>query len=189
MGKGTDDKGQRAYYCVWGLCLCVCDLIPLSLAKIIMRRQISSRFSRKKLVTNEKNRQQKSIESQDYAMGTHVWILLDKKWIECEVINDSRMMKNILSGEIFELDSCYGELHPSNENIASDMTYLQHLHEPAILSNLKSRLLARKSYTFMGSILIAVNPFEWLEPVDHEDFCNKKMDPEHPHPFAIAGET
>ena len=44
-----------------------------------------------------------------------------------------------------------------------DMTHLNHLHEPAILHNLRLRHAHRHAYTNTGDIVIAVNPYAWLE--------------------------
>ena len=68
------------------------------------------------------------------------------------------------------------------------MTSLRYLHEPAILYNLKQRLLNKCPYTYMGSILITVNPFFWLPEPAINEYVGKSMNPEKPHPFAIAGE-
>eukprot|EP00968_Pinguiococcus_pyrenoidosus_P010480 scaffold828_cov319-Pinguiococcus_pyrenoidosus.AAC.1 len=43
-----------------------------------------------------------------------------------------------------------------------DMAKLNHLHEPAILYNLKHRHARGLPYTFTGEIILAVNPYQWL---------------------------
>jgi len=43
-----------------------------------------------------------------------------------------------------------------------DMADLRHLHEAAILYNLKERHYQSKPYTRVGDIVVAMNPFEWL---------------------------
>lgn len=43
-----------------------------------------------------------------------------------------------------------------------DMTRLSYLHEPGVLWNIKSRYTYDDIYTYTGSILIAVNPFQAL---------------------------
>jgi myosin-5 len=42
------------------------------------------------------------------------------------------------------------------------MTRLSYLHEPGVLWNLKARYGVDDIYTYTGSILIAVNPFQGL---------------------------
>ncbi|TMW62346.1 hypothetical protein Poli38472_009839 [Pythium oligandrum] len=44
-----------------------------------------------------------------------------------------------------------------------DMIDLNHLHEAAILYNLKRRFLARLPYTYTGTICLAVNPYQWID--------------------------
>ena len=45
---------------------------------------------------------------------------------------------------------------------APDACFLIHISEATILDNLRARYKAKAIYTFTGSILIAVNPFELL---------------------------
>ncbi|CAN0009897.1 unnamed protein product, partial [Phaeothamnion confervicola] len=68
------------------------------------------------------------------------------------------------------------------------MTALHHIHEPAILSNLRERAQAREQrpYTFMGTLLIAVNPLKRLTDPPTSQFVDRPLDPESPHPYAIA---
>ena len=122
----------------------------------------------------------------------HVWVADSKTgdWNLCNVIgqeNSSMTLQNLTSGERFTYDTAFGEVFQANESIYPDMTYLRHLHEAAILHNLRERLLAREPYTFMGSVLISVNPFEWLENPNPATFAGKSMESDKPHPFAIAG--
>ncbi|CAM9187182.1 unnamed protein product [Scytosiphon promiscuus] len=44
-----------------------------------------------------------------------------------------------------------------------DMCSLNHLHEPAILYNLRRRFMSRLPYTYTGEICIAINPYQWLD--------------------------
>ena len=50
-----------------------------------------------------------------------------------------------------------------NVNPHGDMIDLPFLHEPGILYNLRSRYCNDQPYTRTGDILIAVNPYQWLE--------------------------
>lgn len=43
-----------------------------------------------------------------------------------------------------------------------DMSNLDHLHEPAILHNLRRRHCAALPYSYTGDVCIAVNPYRWL---------------------------
>ena len=47
-----------------------------------------------------------------------------------------------------------------------DMCALDHLHEPAVLENLRIRFENSTPYSFTGQICIAVNPYKWLDLYD-----------------------
>jgi myosin heavy subunit len=66
------------------------------------------------------------------------------------------------------------------------MTALFHIHEPGLLHNLRERAQQQKPYTFMGTVLISVNPLKRLADPAMDTFVNRPLDPEHPHPYAIA---
>ncbi|CAM9603433.1 unnamed protein product, partial [Sphacelaria rigidula] len=82
----------------------------------------------------------------------------------------------------------FGITYPHNPKVVSDMTALHHIHEPGILYNLgeRSKIDNQKPYTFMGTILIAVNPLRKVEDPEMTTFMNHSLDPEQPHPYAIA---
>lgn len=71
-----------------------------------------------------------------------------------------------------------------------DMIDLAFLHEPGVLWNLKQRYLGHNIYTYTGSILIAVNPFQSLPGLygktimDSYSSGDTSMLP--PHVYAIA---
>lgn len=52
-----------------------------------------------------------------------------------------------------------------------DMTSLQHIHEAALLENLHVRSDDKKPYTYMGSVLVAVNPLQQLPQPDAKDYA------------------
>ena len=53
-----------------------------------------------------------------------------------------------------------------------DMIDLPHLHEAAILYNIKARHAQRQPYTRTGDIIIAVNPYEWI----HDLYTEKRRE-------------
>uniref|UniRef100_K3X5U3 Myosin motor domain-containing protein n=1 Tax=Globisporangium ultimum (strain ATCC 200006 / CBS 805.95 / DAOM BR144) TaxID=431595 RepID=K3X5U3_GLOUD len=72
-----------------------------------------------------------------------------------------------------------------------DMIELNHLHEAAILYNLKKRFHARLPYTYTGDICLAVNPYQWIEELYSKELHTKYLRARNrkhlpPHVYAIA---
>jgi len=71
-------------------------------------------------------------------------------------------------------------------SVMDDLTQLDHLHEPAVLSSLQNRFDVDKIYTFTGPILIALNPFKVIPNLYDDDvlktFITTKPCPK-PHVF------
>jgi len=80
---------------------------------------------------------------------------------------------------VIDLDSQHNSVClPANEELAMDMTELHFTHEPAIIHNLRSRAEAKEPYTFIGSVLVSINPLQRVpEPADFEIY---------PHPRTMA---
>lgn len=102
------------------------------------------------------------------------------------------------SGDILEVDATGlegGTLPFQNSNMPEigfpDMTTLDHLHEPALLHNLRTRF-SRSScpYTYTADIVIAVNPYRWFPHLYTEEkrkeylvFEKSKLEP---HAYAAS---
>ncbi|KAJ8613568.1 hypothetical protein CTAYLR_002223 [Chrysophaeum taylorii] len=73
------------------------------------------------------------------------------------------------------------------ESSVPDMTALEHLDEASMLENLETRLLkAKEPYTYVSTVLVAVNPLQKVEGLGFETFCDAPFDPSLPHPNALA---
>uniref|UniRef100_A0A8D2IRN4 Myosin IXB n=1 Tax=Varanus komodoensis TaxID=61221 RepID=A0A8D2IRN4_VARKO len=71
----------------------------------------------------------------------------------------------------------------------SDLCNLPNLTETTLLKNLKQRFLKHKIYTYVGSILVAINPFKFLpiyNPKYVQMYENHQLGKLEPHIFAIA---
>ncbi|XP_015269822.1 PREDICTED: myosin-4-like [Gekko japonicus] len=80
-------------------------------------------------------------------------------------------------------------MNPPKYDKIEDMAMMTHLHEPAVLFNLKERYAAWMIYTYSGLFCVTVNPYKWL-PVYNPEVVNayrgKKRQEAPPHIFSIS---
>lgn len=70
-----------------------------------------------------------------------------------------------------------------------DMIFLEHLNEGSLLHNLRKRFFSQLIYTYTGSILMSVNPYQMLpiySPAIRRLYIGKALMECPPHIFAIA---
>lgn len=73
-----------------------------------------------------------------------------------------------------------------------DMVRMEDVNHATILHNLRLRFLNDQIYTNIGTILVSVNPFKWIEGLYTPDAAKEHMmvapgDASEPHIYAIAG--
>ncbi|XP_057781954.1 myosin-6-like [Salvia miltiorrhiza] len=128
-------------------------------------------------------------------VGSLVWVEdPNEAWIDGEVVavNGEDITILCTSGNTVVVRS--SNVYPKDADAPScgvdDMTKLAYLHEPGVLQNLKSRYDINEIYTYTGSILIAVNPFQRLPHLyDSHMMAQYKgaaFGELSPHPFAVA---
>ncbi|XP_033097030.1 unconventional myosin-IXa-like [Anneissia japonica] len=89
------------------------------------------------------------------------------------------------------LDTFVSNLFPqiNSKKEYNDLCNLPDLNEDLLLKNLVTRFKQGKIYTYVGSILIAINPFKFY-PIYNPDYVdryqNRKLHELDPHIFAIA---
>eukprot|EP00418_Pyrodinium_bahamense_P044652 CAMPEP_0179194966 /NCGR_PEP_ID=MMETSP0796-20121207/96911_1 /TAXON_ID=73915 /ORGANISM="Pyrodinium bahamense, Strain pbaha01" /LENGTH=1418 /DNA_ID=CAMNT_0020899311 /DNA_START=105 /DNA_END=4361 /DNA_ORIENTATION=+ len=133
-----------------------------------------------------------------YAQGTLIWIKHEEEvWMQAEIVTSNE--KEIIVKTAEEPDGRI-ILAPNEPiflrttdvftteglSVMDDLTQLDHLHEPAVLSSLQNRFDVDKIYTFTGPILIALNPFKVIPNLYDDDvlktFITTKPCPK-PHVF------
>ncbi|KAK9087685.1 hypothetical protein Syun_030079 [Stephania yunnanensis] len=128
-------------------------------------------------------------------VGSFVWAEdPEESWIDGEVVevNGDGIKINCTSGKT--IVSKRSHIYPKDTELpqcgVDDMTKLAYLHEPGVLQNIKSRYDMNEIYTYTGSILIAVNPFQRLPHLydNHmmEQYKGATFGELSPHPFAVA---
>ncbi|KAJ8793745.1 hypothetical protein J1605_003556 [Eschrichtius robustus] len=81
-------------------------------------------------------------------------------------------------------------MNPPKFDKMEDMVTMTHLHEPAVLYNLKERYTAWMIYSYSGLFCVTVNPYKWLPVYNPEvvvAYRGKKRQEAPPHIFSIGG--
>jgi len=127
--------------------------------------------------------------------GSKVWFAgkgeTAGSWRQCRVIAQrgncvtlSDETDNKKQQGTFQVNLDNEAVFPLNPSVEEDMTALHHIHEPGILHNLQMRSESDMPYTFMGPVLVSVNP---LVELDEGHFkVGESSAQNSAHPFAIA---
>eukprot|EP00741_Cyanophora_paradoxa_P024937 tig00000056_g24071.t1 len=128
--------------------------------------------------------------------GSIVWIPDEQKvWIKgivAELHDDGTAIVKCDNGErrhVYQQDCMIRNTETEAPPGIINMSELVYLHEPAVLQNLAIRYSSKKIYTYSNCMLIAVNPFEWLNIYDNAHismYRGKDVMQLEPHAFAIA---
>ncbi|XP_012269099.2 myosin-VIIa-like isoform X2 [Athalia rosae] len=134
-----------------------------------------------------------------YTLGDYVWFWTDKIG-EYEIpwggkiisLNKNEVVVQHDAGKIpmkISINQILKPMHASSVVGVEDMIELGDLQEYAILKNLHSRYNKNLIYTYTGTMLVAVNPYNVLNIYTKEQidlYRNKKLGAEPPHIFAIG---
>ena len=77
---------------------------------------------------------------------------------------------------------------PSSDGI-DDLINLSHLHEPAVLDNLRLRYQENEIYTYSGIVLVALNPFARVDRYSQhelETYAGRARGELQPHLFSTC---
>uniref|UniRef100_A0A7N6AC52 Myosin X n=1 Tax=Anabas testudineus TaxID=64144 RepID=A0A7N6AC52_ANATE len=133
-------------------------------------------------------------------IGDRVWLWEDEQYLPSTVSS--------CSGGVVVFATDYGQvytykqnaltrqkvqpMHHSSINGVEDMATLEDLHDGAIMHNLRVRYQQRHIYTYIGSILASVNPYQPLPGLYDrpavELYSRHHLGEISPHIFAIANE-
>uniref|UniRef100_A0A0D3FMK2 Myosin motor domain-containing protein n=1 Tax=Oryza barthii TaxID=65489 RepID=A0A0D3FMK2_9ORYZ len=128
-------------------------------------------------------------------VGSHVWVEdPNLAWIDGEVVSIKDNEVHVQTSNGKKVKTNKSKVFPKDMEAppggVDDMTRLSYLHEPGVLQNLATRYELNEIYTYTGSILIAVNPFQRLPHLydTHmmEQYKGADFGELSPHVFAVA---
>ncbi|KJE90748.1 myosin-X [Capsaspora owczarzaki ATCC 30864] len=132
--------------------------------------------------------------------GSTVWVKTPETWAAATVTSSSggNYAFKLRSGQDFKLDAknvsrdTVMPMHPTSVTSVEDMATLADLHEGAILHNIDLRYAKDLIYTYIGSILCAVNPYKKIDMYGDKllkSYNKRALGELPPHIYAIANEA
>jgi myosin heavy subunit len=122
----------------------------------------------------------------------------DVVWTQVVAVSQAGLMVTIkdAAGATRQINLKVDECHKCNPRVVDDMTSLHSMHEPGVMYNLEDRARCdlamdpgtdgQKPYTYVQSVVLAMNPLRRVPDPPKETYYGKKMMDVDPHPFAIA---
>lgn len=165
--------------------------VKFVLENIDYRKSIRHKSVTRNMGNNSRTVSQRLTRSSLYDVNKKIWIE-DKNegWVLGTIIHQDNTLlavENYQTHAKFIIDTGFQDVLIANDKIVSDMSSLNYMHEPGILYNLEQRYLSDHPYTYMGLVLLAVNPLKSLPQPSSNNFILKSLNPELPHPYAVAG--
>lgn len=106
-----------------------------------------------------------------------------------EKLNDALWSDSVHADPQLIRDYFYRFLYQPRDREYPDLCQLPDLNEETLMDNLRARFQAGHIYTYVGSILIAVNPFKFYpiyNPKYVKLYQNRRLGELPPHIFAVA---
>ena len=135
-----------------------------------------------------------------FRLGDHVWLdppSSSKTGVAIGgIVKETKLGKTLIEDDEGKEHWVHAEdlstlrpMHPNSAQGVDDMIRLGDLNEAGVVHNLLIRYQQHKIYTYTGSILVAVNPFQMLPLYTLEQvqiYYSRHMGELPPHIFAIA---
>nr|CCA16530.1 myosinlike protein putative [Albugo laibachii Nc14] len=121
-----------------------------------------------------------------------VEVTLDDGEIESRHINlnNRDVIRSIAGLNATSVESLPIAIQHDNTNGVEDMRLLRFLNEPSILFNLKKRFESSQPYTYSTDIVIALNPYKWIDNLyghdTHAQYLKMDRDKLTPHVYATS---
>ncbi|UJR10380.1 hypothetical protein I4U23_014585 [Adineta vaga] len=135
---------------------------------------------------SQSRRHQKQIQDENRAAQVYLY---DRNSEDALVCHPSLSKK---SNNKHFYNSTYDSVYPINSITTDDLAQLETFDEQSIMTHMYNRFLSNQIYTYIGDILVAVNPFRSL-PIYNKDVMNRYRSSikseQPPHIYALADLT